>query len=296
MKPYLPFAILSLVSVTFFISKHILENKNSYNKLCAEDVFFVTLPENCQLCPHKKAKYIDWYGKSIWACIPSFLENEEEISFILPDFKEKNCSGNNPLKDILGNCHSCDTPYSFQIDENNIHLCQGKRFLTEYRRTFKSQVCLQLSQIQNPEICLNCRGKWIDEKCVRWTLKEMNLCKKNADCPKEQWCQPIYHTEKYQGICRLISDQNWICSDLEGYNADMASIFCERQNAHIPTELELNREKEAVLSSCSRTNIWAIFDEGRIYLDSMKSPFIITDERNSILSGGDNTYALCRKN
>ena len=123
----------------------------------------------------------------------------------------------------------------------------------------------------------------------------MNLCKNNSDCSDNYWCQPIYNSPTYKGICRPSTNQNWIYSDLEGYSNHTADVFCARQNAHIPTLKELENEKNEVLATCSKTNIWIIFDEGRLYSDSPKTPFIITDERTSLSFGGDNTYALCRK-
>ena len=125
----------------------------------------------------------------------------------------------------------------------------------------------------------------------------MNFCQKNSDCPYSQWCYPFqYPVYSKSGICRPPPQQKLICSDLEGYTYESAETFCARQNAHLPSFTELENEKEMILSVCPTTNIWVIFDEGSIYLDSLKTPFAITKEKESFELGGDNTHALCISN
>lgn len=104
---------------------------------------------------------------------------------------------------------------------------------------------------------------------------------------------PVYSKS---GICRPINKSKWISSGIEGYTYESAEIFCIRQNAYLPSFSDLEKEKDLVLSTFSNTNIWAIFDEGSIYLNSLKTVFPITKEKDSIELGGDNTYALCIKN
>ena len=97
------------------------------------------------------------------------------------------------------------------------------------------------------------------------------------------------------GICRPVINQKWFCSQNEGFSFNDASIFCQRQNAHIPTLAEIESEKNEVLKTCLNNKIWVHFDEGMLYLDTLNSD-IITQEKISTFSGGDNSYALCRQN
>jgi hypothetical protein len=53
--------------------------------------------------------------------------------------------------------------------------------------------------------------------------------------------------------------------------------------------------KDEILNTIPDTKKWIHFDEGMLYLDTLKSD-IITQEKISTVSSGDNSYALCRQN
>lgn len=301
MKPYLPFSLM--IGIGLGIVLWHFQSKDSclfrFKERCytcdEQEIFFVSTPENCSVCYDRKTVYTDWNGKSIWACLPPEQSESDEIEF--PDFvSDTSCSKEKPLKDILGHCYSCDTALPVQI-KGLKNLCIGKRYLTHYRNSEKSSFCPQINQIQDPYVCIACQGQWQNEKCVSMSLKPMSFCKNNSDCLDGEWCHPFYYpTYSKSGICRPIPQQKWICSKIDGYTYESAENFCMRQNARLSTFSELENSREIILSSCPDTKIWTIFDEGSIYLDSLKTPFPITKEKESFDLGGDNTYALCVQN
>lgn len=258
--------------------------------------FFVGLPENCTVCPNRQAKYTNWEGKSIWACLKTSVLQDEEIEF-QESISETACPPQKNLQDILEHCYDCHNPEPIQLSDGKKNICPGKRYLTRYRNSEKSHLCPPVSQIHDPYICVACHGQWQNEKCGSVSLTPMDFCQKNSDCPQSQWCYPFMHKLfSKSGICRPLLKQKWICSNIEGYTYETAQVFCARQNAHLPTFLELEKEKETALSTCPNTNVWVIFDEGSLYLDSLKTPFPITKEKETLELGGDNTYALCIQN
>lgn len=302
MKHYIPFTVA--IGVGLGISLWPLLSQNdclfTFQGHCYtcddQETFFVGLPENCAVCPNRHTQYINWDGKSIWACLKSPIAEDDEIEFqeSVPD---TSCPKEKPLQDILGHCYDCHSPEPVQISDSKENICIGKRYLTRYRNSEKSHPCPPTSHIQDPYICVACHGQWQNEKCIPVSLKPMDFCQKNSDCSQNQWCYPFGHKiYSKSGICRPLVQQKWICSNFEGYTYESAQIFCARQNAHLPTFKELEAEKELALLACSNTNIWTIFDEGSIYLDSLKSSFPITKEKETFELGGDNTYALCIQN
>ena len=301
MKHYIPFitvigAGLGVCLWRTLHSNHCLFTFQDHCYTCNEyEPYFVGLPENCTICANKQTKYYDWEGKSIWACLNAQSSEDKEI-FYTESINNIPCPKDYPLRDILGHCYSCNTIEPVQIQDSK-NICQGKRYLTRYRNSEKSNFCPPINQIQNPYICLACQGQWQNEKCVKFSLNSALFCQKNSDCPPNQWCYPCYYPVRSQiGICRPLKTQKWICSDMEGYTYDSAKNFCARQNAILPSFEDLENEAEEALSACPQTNIWVIFDEGNLYLDSLKTPFPITKEKESIELGGDNTYALCLQN
>ena len=299
MKPYIPFGLILcmgavLCSWRYISRKDCLFYIHDYCYTCDEkEIFFVGLPENCTVCPNKQARYVNWNGKSIWACSSDITD--EEIEF--QDLQNPPCPKERSLRDILGHCYTCDTPESVQIAETDGNNCSGKRYLTRYRNSKKSNLCPSFKQIQDPYVCVSCQGQWQNEECTVFSWKAMNFCKKNSDCPDNQWCYPFTETlYSKQGICRPNIRQKWICSVSEGYTRETAWNFCARQEAKIPSFNELENDKEMVLSACSKNNVWVLFDEGTLYLDSLKTPFVITKEKDPFETGGDNTHALCIQN
>ncbi len=298
MKSYIPFSIAIILGMGTW-SWHSVDEKNClflYQTHCytcdEEDIFFVGTPENCAVCPHRISHYVDWDGKSIWGCTKNI-----EKDFELPQVSTNVCPRNYPLKDILGHCYKCTASDAVQINNNTEMTCQGKRYITNYRNSKKSILCPDLKQIQDPYICISCQGKWQNEECNSISFTPMNFCQKNLDCKPTQWCYPFpYSVYSKSGICRPITPNKWIFSDLDGYTFATAETFCMRQDAHIPSIEELENNAELLLSIIPKTKIWIIFDEGSLYLDSLKTPFPITREKEFLESGGDNTHALCVKN
>ena len=302
MKHYIPFALMigTGIGIYFGYLIHQDECLFTYQNRCYtcqdENVFFVGTPENCTICSQRQAQYTDWDGKSIWACLNTSNLEDENIEFPEKIF-DIPCPKAKPLRDILGHCYDCNTKEPVQILNNGKNICPGKRYLTRYRKSEKSNLCPSIHQIKNPYVCTACHGKWQNEKCTLISFTTPNFCQKNSDCKTEQWCYPFpYSVYSKSGICRPIDKSKWISSGIEGYTYESAEIFCTKQNAHLPSFSELEKEKDLVLSNFPNTNIWAIFDEGSIYLDSLKKHFPITKEKDSIELGGDNTYALCIKN
>ena len=299
MKKALPFVLTLLAGIVFFtVSKTnnscLFYHQNKCYNHDEKDIFFVGLPENCQVFKNKNSQYLEWGDLSIWACLPDNMGEED----IAPPVPQKNsfCPKGYPLMDIVGNCYSCQTKQAVQLGSFDYSVCLGKRYLTKFRNSSKSNLCPDLNQIKDPEICLACHGKWLDEKCVDFSLSEQNFCQKNSDCPTNHYCHPfIYSIYNKYGICRPVINQKWFCSQNEGFSFNDASIFCQRQNAHIPTLAEIESEKNEVLKTCLNNKIWVHFDEGMLYLDTLNSD-IITQEKISTFSGGDNSYALCRQN
>lgn len=300
MKKALPFILTLMAGIGFFITSKqtntscLFYHQNKCYRENEKDIFFVGLPENCQVFKNKKVQYLEWGDLSIWACL---AENQTEEAIETPTpVKNSLCPKDYPLMDVLGHCYSCNTEKAVQVAGFDYSVCQGKRYLTKFRNSSKSNLCPDLNQIKDPEICWACHGKWVDEKCTTFSLIHENFCNKNSDCPSNQYCYPFqYKTHHQVGICRPVTNQKWFLSTKDGYTFEDASVFCQRQNAHVPTLVELENEKDEILNTIPDTKKWIHFDEGMLYLDTLKSD-IITQEKISTVSGGDNSYALCHQN
>lgn len=248
--------------------------------------------ENCENCINKKAHYVEGGIVSAWLCLTN--EQEPEIEPILkrdttpcPDFM--------PLKDIVGNCYSCDTKEPVRLIPSQKHFpCQENRYILPDDLTLKSLICPTLEDIHDPEVCISCHGVWQGESC---TNKGKNIfCETNEDCPQNQWCFPFKIERSQKGICSNLPETKWICSQTDGYDLQTTQAFCAGQKAHIPTLEEIGQANENLAELCPTLDMWTFFaPDGVVWLESFTQEFLFTREGESEKLGGHSFYALCHK-
>ena len=254
--------------------------------------FPVGYKENCEKCEHKKAYYVEGGLVSAWLCL-----DETKEPPVTPDFEKDitPCPSSRPLKDIVGNCYSCNT-------EEPVHLlhagkslpCQDTRYILPDNLTLKSLKCPILEGIHDPEVCLSCHGIWSGQFCTN--TGKNNLCKTNQDCPLNQWCFPLKIEVSEQGICTGQPETKWICSQTDGYDLAATQAFCTRQGAHIPTLEEIEHADENLTELCPTLDMWTFFaPDGAVWLESLTQEFLFTREGETDNLGGHHFYALCHK-
>ena len=268
--------------------------RNNQCLLCAEETDFPTgYKENCEKCPNRKAYYIEGGLIPAWSCIletaqPN-LEKPIEKS-VTP------CPKSRPLKDIVGNCHTCatDEPVHLFLTFNQNIPCHGSRYLLPDNLTLSSLKCPLLENITDPEACLACQGFWQHNTCL--SIGENIFCQDNDTCPEGQWCFPLKANSEHKGLCVDKAQTNWICSQTDGYDLETAKTFCTRQNAHIPTLEEIEQANEDLSVLCPALDVWTFFSpDGAVWLESFALEFIFTREGESQKLGGRSFYALCHQ-
>ncbi len=259
---------------------------------CQEEAdFLVGLPENCSLCANRFTQYTEYDSLGLWTC----STHKDEITLPL-SIQNKNCPKEAPLKDILGHCYPCATQQPVRLHHSKENVCLGKRYLTEFRLSEKSHKCPPVRKIQNPEICLTCQGFWHQEKCIPTQQDKLPFCQTNTDCAPEEYCYPFrYQVQNHTGICRPHTNTKWLFSDTEGYNTSSAHLFCERQGAHLADLHTIRTQQAEILKQAPHSKIWVHFEEGTLYLDSIKEKYPITNEALENNMDGDNFYVLCQK-
>ncbi|MBQ4472425.1 MAG: hypothetical protein II942_04205 [Alphaproteobacteria bacterium] len=250
--------------------------------------------ENCTFCANRQAAYVSEGLVPAWQCLVK-VENEEEQE--VPDVRvgKADCPEVRPLKDIVGNCYVCGTPEPVRLsDLDKMAPCVTQRYAVPDGVTFKTMKCPDLSDITDAEMCLMCGG-FVDEGgCARFGKND--FCETNADCGDGKWCYPLRLIPNGAGVCAREKTSAWLCSVSDGYDLKQAQLFCERQNAHIPTLEEIGNAEEDLRSVCPTIDIWTFFQpDGVVWLQSFTQEFLFTREGESEVLGGHTFHALCHK-
>ena len=261
--------------------------------LCSDTTIFSTgYKENCEKCANRTAYYIEGGLIPAWSCVPSSVKPNTDMQIeksVIP------CPKYRPLKDIVGNCYTCDTDEPVHLFFSSTPVpCQGTRYLIPDHLSLSSFKCPLLENIHDPEICFACHGFWQANSCL--SIGENLFCQDNNDCPQGQWCFPFKLMMQQKGLCIDKAKTNWICSQTDGYDLETAKTFCERQDAHIPTLEEIEQATEDLSVLCPTLDMWTFFTpDGVVWLESFALEFIFTREGETEKLGGRQFYALCHK-
>ena len=252
--------------------------------------------ENCDICSNRQALYVAEGLIPAWACVLSNqVEDDQENWQPAPvRIDRSGCPFVRPLRDIVGNCYPCDTRMPVRLSDWTAGDVCDNRYNVPDRYGNKSMLCPPIEEIVDAEMCFHCGGVMLDGFCR--TEGENRFCSENSDCKQGEWCYPLKISEVGQkGICTVISEKKWICSETDGYDVEQAKLFCTRQGAHIPTMQELEKELSDVMVACVNNDIWTFFDkENAIWLESFNREFLFTRENEKENLGGNTFHALCR--
>ena len=262
--------------------------------ICAFDQAFpVGYKENCEKCSDRTAYYIEGGIIPAWLCAPQNTEISEDV---IIERNNTRCPKSRLLKDLVGNCYSCDTEEIVRLlpsISKNLP-CQNERYLLPDSLTLKSLKCPLLENINDPEVCVSCNGIWNGDFCTH--LGENTFCHDNNDCPKDQWCFPFKINHKLDGVCTNLSKTKWFCSKTDGYDLETTELLCARQGMHIPTLEEIEQADEDLNLLCPTLDMWTFFSpDGVVWLESFVQEFLFTREGESEKLGGHTFYALCHK-
>lgn len=259
------------------------------------DLFPVGYKEDCEVCRNRKAYYVEEGLFPAWQC--GFKKEAEDIPELpMVSVSAKACPDNRPLRDILGNCYSCDVKVPVKLAHaTKGSVCGQKRYMVPDQLFVKSLKCPDLEMIKDTETCISCGGFIGEEECV--PVGQNRFCSNNEECLLHEWCFPFRIIGgNLQGVCSPKSKNNWICSETDGFDLISAQAFCAAQNAHVPTLEEIESADEDLSKICPTLDIWTFFDpDGVVWLESFTQEFLFTREGESQKLGGHTFHALCHK-
>lgn len=121
--------------------------------------FPVGYKDNCEKCSERTAYYVDEGLFPAWFCAVKLKEKENvsEVKYIVRS--NDDCPFNRPLKDVVGNCYSCETEENVLVgprEEESV--CREKRYRLPDGLLEKSLKCPDFQNISDPEVCVACQG------------------------------------------------------------------------------------------------------------------------------------------
>jgi len=258
-----------------------------------KDIIPVAVESNCYACANRQTQYVSEGLVPGWACLPS---EPEEGADLLMRIDATECPWMRPLKDMVGNCWSCETHEPVLLfDWQQGEMCSNRYYLPD-KLGVRSLSCPLLSLIKDVEVCVQCGGVMVDNKCQ--LEGENHFCKNNHNCGEDEWCYPFrIARDQAKGVCVKKSEKLWFCSATDGYDFSMAEEICARQDAHIPTIEEITAEASDVLESCKTRDAWVFWGkENAVWLQSFLTEFLFTRENERSNLGGRTFHVLCRQN
>ena len=255
--------------------------------------FLVGYKENCERCANRSAEYIEDGVVPSWLCR---IQSGKSVGSLKPLIKRgnKKCPKERPLKDVVGNCYSCNVEDIVRVGSDGSEVCGLQRYVLPDGLLEKSVKCPPISEITDGEVCVMCGGVVKGKMCEN--EGQNRFCKKNSDCKDTEWCYPLRNNDKMQGVCAAMPETKWICSQTDGYDLIKTKEFCERLGAHIPSLEEIARADEDLSVLCPTLDMWTFFSEdGVVWLESFTQEFLFTREGEVEKMGGHQFYALCHK-
>ena len=256
------------------------------------DFFPVGYKEACAVCSDRTAYYVEGGLFPAWQC--GF--KQEELELPLVSISSASCPDNRPLKDVLGNCYSCevDVPVKIAHEDRGV-VCQKQRYMVPDQLFVKSMKCPDFTSISDAEVCVACGGVVASDGCV--STGTNRFCAHQSECHADEWCYPFKMThQEGPGVCAPKTQNAWFCSATDGYDVASVRAFCAAQGAHIPTLDEIENAGEDLSQICPTLDVWTFFEpDGVVWLESFTQEFLFTREGESQTLGGHTFHALCHK-